>query len=531
LCWCTVEISYSGAVKPPIEDLVAGYEDASAAPGVWRFARASKVRVIVDGADYFDLVQRAMLKARQRILLIGWDFDTRIHLTNGRRWYQKGWRRQFPSRLGSFILWLSRKRPDLEIRILKWSFSILAMLMRGSMVFDLIRWARHRRIDFKFDSQHPIGCSHHQKIVVIDDNLAVCGGIDLTTGRWDTRDHAEGDARRKMPGGALYPPWHDVTMMMEGEVACALDQLGRVRWLRAGGKALREIAPGGPGAWPDGLEPHFTDVEIGIARTRAQWNGDAAVNEIEDLFLRQIAAARRFVYMENQYFASRSVCEAIARRLAQPDPPEFIVVQAERADGWLEGQAMDSARAELVLALEELDKHGQFHSYIPMSGATPIYVHAKLTIVDDCVIRVGSANINNRSMGLDSECDVFIDCARPGNAHASAAITALRHSLLAEHLGLPEADIAGLIEKNGSMAGLIAWAGTQNNRYLRPYHPEPIPSLSSDLALNQVLDPERPDEIFTIRETGRGLFRPGSLLTRARARLRRRKMQKDANAG
>ena len=117
-------------MKPKIEDSVAGYDDRSAEPGVWRFAHARRVRVIVDGADYFELVQQAMLKARQRILLIGWDFDTRIHLTQGRRWFEKGTNSKYPARLGSFILWLNRHRPGLEIRILKWSYSLMAMLSR-----------------------------------------------------------------------------------------------------------------------------------------------------------------------------------------------------------------------------------------------------------------------------------------------------------------------------------------------------------------------------------------------------------------
>jgi phosphatidylserine/phosphatidylglycerophosphate/cardiolipin synthase-like enzyme len=509
-------------VNQPLSEIVEGYDDASVEPGVWRYARARRVRVIIDGEDYFNLVQQAMLKARQRILLIGWDFDTRIHLTQGRRWFEKGTTSQYPSRLGSFILWLNRHRPGLEIRILKWSYSFFAMGSRGSMLLDLIRWARHSRIDFKFDTRHPVGCSHHQKIVVIDEAFAVCGGIDITSRRWDTREHLENDERRQNPNGTIYEPWHDITMMMEGEVADALEQLGRARWARAGGRKLKTLQTGGESAWPDGLEPHFEDVEIGIARTRAAYDGLDGVDEIQRLFLAQIAGAKRFVYMENQYFASRVICEAIAKRLTEPDPPEFIIVHAEGADGWIEGKAMDPARAELVRSLEELDGNDQFHTYIPYSGETPIYVHAKLTIVDDCILRIGSANLNNRSMGLDSECDVFIDCARPGNAHAEATITTLRHSLLAEHLGLTEEELPALLEANGSMAGLIAWVGNRNSRHLRPYHPKPHADLEASLATNAVLDPEKPEDMFVLDKEGRGLFRPGSLLARARARLRRK---------
>src|SRR5690606_36321429 len=120
-------------------------------------------------ADYFDLMQQAMLAARRRVLLIGWDFDTRIHLTRERRWWQKlTHRREYPARLGSFVLWLNARRPQLEVRILKWGIGFTKFLGRGSMLVDLARWFPHRRIDFKFDTAHPVACGHHQKIAVID---------------------------------------------------------------------------------------------------------------------------------------------------------------------------------------------------------------------------------------------------------------------------------------------------------------------------------------------------------------------------
>jgi len=506
-----------------IEKKVEDYSDASIEPGVWRYAHARRVRVVIDGADYFDLIQKAMLKARQRILLIGWDFDTRIHLKRGRRWWQKGWRSQYPSRLGSFIVWLNNHRPDLEIRILKWSYGFLKFFGRGSMLIDLMRWAVHRRIDFKFDTAHPVACSHHQKIVLIDDDFAVCGGIDMTTRRWDTREHLEEDPNRKRPDGTPYGPWHDMTMMMEGDVAGELERLGRARWVRAGGKPLSRPQPDPGSAWPDGLVPHFEDVEIGIARTRAAYDNDPKIDEIEILHVKHIAEAKKFIYIENQYFTSRTICEAIANRLAEPDPPEIVVVMPRTGEGWAEAAAMDPARDELVAALEELDANDQFHIYVPYTGDTPIYVHAKLTIIDDRIIRIGSANLNNRSMGLDSECDVFIDCERPGNAKAEPTIRRIRESLLTEHLGIFEEDVPYLIEKTGSMAAMIAYIGDRNRRHLRPLHPGNHDEISRELAARQTFDPEEPEELFEIRTPRRGLFRPGSLLARARSKLKRKR--------
>jgi phosphatidylserine/phosphatidylglycerophosphate/cardiolipin synthase-like enzyme len=118
------------------------------------------------------------------------------------------------------------------------------------------------------------------------------------------------------------------------------------------------------------------------------------------------------------------------------------------------------------------DGTDRFHIYAPYSGDTPIYVHAKLMIVDDEILRIGSANFNNRSMGLDSECDVFIDARRPGNGHAGEAIRRLRHSLLAEHCGLDARRSGRLIEGTGSMAGMIAALGQAAAVACAPSGPE-----------------------------------------------------------
>ncbi len=491
-------------------------DDSSVEPGVWRYVHARRVRVVIDGEAYFDLIQRAMLKARQRILLIGWDFDTRIHLTRGRRWWQRPFRREHPVRLGSFILWLNRHHRELEIRILKWSFGFLKFLSRGSMLLDLVRWFPHRRIDFKFDTAHPVACSHHQKLVIIDGEFAVCGGIDMTGGRWDTRDHLEHDERRQGPGGEDFGPWHDVTMMVEGEIAGALGELGEARWQRAGGKPLAALEKHEGSAWPDDLVAHFENVELGIARTRAEYGGLPAINEIEQLHLQHIAEARQFIYAENQYFASRRIAEALALRLAEEDPPEIIIVHSQSADGWLESQAMDPARDALVKALQHLDKRGRLHILVPYSGEMPIYVHAKLTIIDDRILRIGSANLNNRSFGLDSECDLFIDAERPDNGHARRAIRDLRHSLLAEHLGLAEAAMPGLLAEHGSMAALISMRRTAKGRALRKVVIEDKSAFLDDMAARQVFDPETPDAMFELRAPGDGLFRKRSLLGRVR---------------
>lgn len=506
----------------------SGDDDHGVEEGVWRYARAEKASVIVDAEDYFLHMQTALLATRRRAFLIGWDFDTRIHLSHGRRWWQRPFRSRHPRRLGSFIGWLVRHNPELEVRILKWSVSKFQFLLRGSMLWDILRWARHKRISFTFDQAHPIGCSHHQKIAVLDDRLAVCGGIDMTDKRWDTRDHHAVNHERRGVNHRLYGPWHDATMMMEGEIAAALAGLGSKRWERASGETLPSIEPSRESLWPKELAVQFENAEIGISRSRAKYNDWGQVREIEALYKRQIAAATDFIYAESQYFASRVIGEAIVARMQEANPPEIVVVHPANADGWLEQQAMDHARAELVRVIEEADAKDRFSLWVPYSGDVPIYVHAKLMVIDDKILRIGSANLNNRSMGLDSECDVFIDTARQPNRDFGPAIAALRHSLLAEHLGLDEKEVAGLLDKYGSMKELIEDSGATGGRHLRRYHPPKLSDTEKKLAQSQILDPERPEDMFEPYARG-GLFRDGTRLGKVRKRLtwRKRRTEKE----
>jgi len=490
---------------------------AGQSPSVWRYARASRVHVVVDAAPYFALMQQAFMRARQRIMMIGWDFDTRLLLGQGRRWWNRPAKLSQPARLGPFMLWLCKRTRGLEVRVLKWNFGALKFVFRGSMILDLWRWWRSPSIDFKFDSAHPLGCSHHQKIVVIDDRFAVCGGIDMTAGRWDTPEHKEHDQRRRLPFSLrLYGPWHDLTLMVEGDAARALGDLGRERWVQAGASPLEPCAPQVTSPWPSTLKADFNDVEVGIARTRSEWNGVSEVREIEALFLEHIARARKFIYAESQYFASRTIAEAVARRVTEPDPPEIVLINPLSAEGWLEVVAMDGARVQLAQAIAERDHLDRFRIFVPRNAAgTPIYVHSKMMIVDDEVLRIGSANMNNRSLGLDSECDMFIDAARPGNGHAKAGITKLRQALLAEHLGLPRRAVEEALERDPSMFALIENAPRQG-KYLEPFALRPLSETERAVADNALLDPERPEELFEPFSKRRGLFRRGGFLRRPR---------------
>jgi phosphatidylserine/phosphatidylglycerophosphate/cardiolipin synthase-like enzyme len=465
---------------------------------IWRIERATRATVIVDACDYYRVIRQAMLEASRRILIIGWDFDPRIKLDRTGEGNER-------ETLGSFLLELAKARPDLDIRILKWDVGALKTLFRGSAIWWVARLALRKNIRFKLDGVHPAGCSHHQKIVVIDDSFAVCGGIDMTGDRWDRPAHADRDPDRVRPNGRRYGPWHDATMAVEGAVAKALGELARERWKRATGETIPAVKGGGR-PWPDGLKPDFRNVDLAIARTIPCYRDRKEVREIEALFLDMIGRARRFVYAESQYFASPRIAAAIRERLLADDKFEFVLMNPVRADGWLEQVAMDATRVRLGQVIGHSDPDNRFRIYTPVTkGHDDIYVHAKVLIVDDEILKIGSANMNNRSLGLDSECDVTLDACRPANDGARDAICAIRDGLIAEHLGVAPRLVRNEVGKSGSLIATIEKL-RGDGRSLRPYEVPDLNAVEAWLADNEALDPECPDEMFEAMTKG-GLFR------------------------
>ena len=451
----------------------------------WRVERADKAAVIVDACDYYRVIRQAMLEARKRILIIGWDFDPRIALDRTEDANQD-------ETLGGFLLDLAKAKPHVAIRILKWDFGALKTLFRGSAILWIARLARTKSIQFKLDGAHPKGCSHHQKIVVIDDCFAVCGGIDMTGDRWDRPAHQDGDPNRVRPNGKPYGPWHDATMAVTGKIAAALGDLARDRWKRATGEELEPIT-GAEAIWPRGLEANFTDVDLAVARTRADYRGCGEIKENEALFLDLIAGAKRFIYAESQYFASPLIAAAIRKRTMEPDPPEFVLVNPIRADGWLEQVAMDATRIRLAQLIGRSDKKNRFWIFTPKTRkGDDIYVHAKVMIVDDQILRVGSANMNNRSLGLDSECDLAFQAKSDDER---AHIAALRTRLMAEHLGVDEQQVAERFAATGSLLETID-ALSSEGRTLELLPIEEPNGANKFIADTELLDPASPDVMF-----------------------------------
>jgi uncharacterized membrane protein YdjX (TVP38/TMEM64 family) len=202
------------------------------------------------------------------------------------------------------------------------------------------------------------------------------------------------------------------------------------------------------------VKPDLENAELAIARTDPPYDGRTAVREVLHAWLDLIGTAKRSVYIENQYLTSAAVGDALAERLGSSDCPEVVIVITHGCSGWLEEATMGVLRARLLERLKAADRCNRLRIYYVCAGAgVDVKIHSKVMIIDDQIARIGSANLNNRSMGLDTECDVFIEAR--GRPDVQDAILALRDRLLGEHLGVAPIEVRDAVARHGSLGAAI----------------------------------------------------------------------------
>jgi phosphatidylserine/phosphatidylglycerophosphate/cardiolipin synthase-like enzyme/uncharacterized membrane protein YdjX (TVP38/TMEM64 family) len=447
----------------------------------WRVEPASRVAFLIDGANYYRAVADAFARAERSIAIVGWDVNSRARLIEGAG--------DLPCELGPMLDALVKRRRRLRAWVLEWDYPMLYALDREWLPLVQFGYRTHRRVHFRLDSGHPVAASHHQKVVVVDDKVAFVGGMDVTHGRWDTCRHHPEEPRRVDPWGRRYPPYHDVQLVCDGAAAAALGELVRERWKRAGGRLRRPVRTAGD-PWPASVPPDVERVDLAIARTEPAYRGRPAVTEVANAWLDLIRAARDSIYIENQYLTSAAVGDALAERLQSDDCPEVVIVITHSSSGWLEESTMGVLRARLLERLRKADRCDRLRVYYVCAGSdVDVKVHSKVFVADDQVVRVGSANLNNRSMGLDTECDVFFEAR--GRRDVSAAIVALRDRLLGEHLGVePERFGAEVARRGGLAAAIEALRGGPHT--LVPLDADRDTWIDTLIPEGTLLDPEQP---------------------------------------
>ena len=476
-----------------------------------RVVHANRIAFIVDGDDYFKSFMRAAELATHSIIVMAWDFNSQCRLDHGCEEDNPR------AKLGDFLNDLARRRKHLQINVLDWDFPMIYATDREapSSVRWGFGWKPHRRVHVRFDNTHPPGGSHHQKFVVIDDAIAFCGGIDLTCQRWDTSDHAP-DEPRRVVADQPYPPFHDMMIAVDDEAARVLGRMARERWHTSTGKWLPEPPPA-QDRWPRELEPEIEDAPVAIAVTSPDSPPHNCAREVEHLYLDMIGRAKRYIYIENQYFTSHSIGDALEQRLREPGGPEVVVVTRLLSHGWLEENTMGVLRSKLVQRLQAADGEGRLSVLYPampgLAEGTCIDLHSKMMAVDDEWLRIGSANLNNRSMGVDTECDVAVEAA--GREDIAKAIRDLRDKLLAEHLGVTAEEVQRQLQITGTIRGTVE-ALRSDKRTLLPLEVEPYSDVT--LTLAELADPEQAvgiEKLTALLSFGDEFRRPHGRLRRA----------------
>lgn len=461
------------------------------APPILPTVRADRVAYLVDADAYFHALVAAMVRARRSIVILGWDIDARAQLPNP-------WLPHTRISLRRLVDRLARRNPGLRIHLLGWDFAPLFALERLPAPEVHLRWRTHERVSFVEDAHHPSGASHHQKIVVIDDRVAFSGGIDLAVRRWDTPAHDPEDVRRRDKYGLRYHPFHDVQIAVSGPAAARLGDVARERWRRAGGGELPDTGDVTSDPWPPHLRPDARGALVEISRTVPAVDPDEVPrHEVVRSIDAVVSSARRWVYVENQYFSCHQLALRLKALLDDPDGPEVVLVAPSCCSGWLEQRTMGFLRRRFLDTVRSgRFARERFRAVSPVVGDVEVFVHAKVLVVDDAFARVGSANWSTRSMALDSECDVTVVAS--GHPRHAAAVASLRNRLLAEHLGTSEEDVRRRLARHPSIVALVD-APRRGRRRLRPLHDPPM-SADEDTWIASVADPERPLDARVVAE-------------------------------
>jgi phospholipase D1/2 len=489
------------------------------APGTyWQTTDVVESNVLVDADIYYSTFCRAALLARRYIYITGWQFDTKARLLrpgpDTALWH--------PLELLPFLNHLCERTPELEIYITAWDYSLVYALEREWMQKLKFSFKSHPRLHFEFLNHPEGGGCHHQKLVIVDGHVAFLGGLDLCDARWDTREHRPHDPSRFDTNDKPYKAFHDVQVALRGPVVSALTELFRDGWRRAAGESTLPHEREAPRA-DDPFELASLAEERGlplrasklaISRTELVEVGQPPIAEVQALLEQAIHRAHKLIYIENQYFTSRAVAQALVERMKNADAGklQLVLVMPNGADSPKEDFVLGNRqRAVRQLVAEVAKQHGHELRLLMSSEATEqdqvpaTFIHAKVMIIDDELVTIGSANLTNRSMKVDRELNVSFETSleNPDAAeHLRQDIRALRASLLAEHAGTN--DIDQFLAIDGLMERLDQVCNDPNSK-LRCQNLT-APEGDDDPLLIALFDPSQPIEWSNIDDTLENAF-------------------------
>ena len=404
----------------------------------WKTSQATHATPLIDCANYYSALHSSICNAKHQIIIVGWDIDSRIRLLHGEAEEQS----EAPSRIGELIKWKAEQNPDLQVYILRWDSSFAFFDQREMWALEVWEDKTPDNVHVMLDDSIPMGGSQHQKLAIIDNEVAYSGGMDVALHRWDTREHLIDEPGRIGPDGE-YGPFHDVQMVSCGPVVEHLAELARWRWNRLSDTAIDtpEAMPDHgnerPETWPQGVSSCFENVPLAIARTLPEMDDVESVQEVRHMLLDLIGQAERFIYIENQFTTREEIARALNKQLKAKPDLEVLIVSSYDPKGLFETEAFWASRLAFKDIIEDgvdTDRIKMTYSSIRDQQGRLAYkrIHSKVMTIDDRYLVIGSSNLSNRSMTLDTEVDVVMFGDTDSNRKC---IAFTRDDLIAEHTG------------------------------------------------------------------------------------------------
>ncbi len=360
-------------------------------------------------------------------MVVGWQLDSRLRL---RKPSVSGLTPDLEpahtETLREKVLRLCDRAPELRLYLLLWDHPMFYMPQREWLQTRI--WEEiHPRVHLVFDNRHPLGASHHEKLVIVDGHTALVGSVDLCGDRWDSTRHLPHDPARSLDHThETHGPYHELGLEVSGQACSDLLEHVASRW-----RALSSIP------FPRAEPPGDGHTVMHLSRTHSE--PDARITrEVEFLFSHLISQTRRHLWLEGQYFWSEKVAHHLVRLMKRhcSQSTELLEITLIIADNsLLRGLSSRMIRRQTRL-LAMIQAFARRHPdrvrlevFRPFSGPRPVYVHSKILLVDDRWLSMGSANFSDRALRLDSEIMLTIDATQEAAGADRLRIASLREDL------------------------------------------------------------------------------------------------------
>ncbi|MBC77697.1 MAG: hypothetical protein CME64_16955 [Halobacteriovoraceae bacterium] len=341
--------------------------------------------LIICANAYFKTIRQHFEQAQESILICGWSFNMDIVMGED----------------GKTLKEVLFSLPEtVKVKILIWDYPIFYVADRDPFIGLSIALQNKSNIHFERFDFHPLLSSMHSKMVVVDNKDLFVGGIDLDLERRDGEYNKSDDPVRVDKDGEVFKPFRDYAFHFKSQNTKKFSSFFDQLWeSQAGQKSF--------------LETNHSEGEGNVlfSRTIPKFKGNPQDRSSFKMHKWLIQNAQDYIYIENQYLTSEKIVELLVEVLKKENGPEVVIVVSYGKMPFIEKMSMGALLTDYVNTLLSNDPHNRLKIYTLFTGDDNereyVKIHSKCIIADDRYLKIGSSNINNRSMEFDYELDAL----------------------------------------------------------------------------------------------------------------------------